>query len=56
MLRRTRLGILLKDGGQEILEPVGTICRQVMHWDDEKWSAEFERYKEIISRYYMVPA
>lgn len=55
MLRRTRLGILLKDGGQEILGPVGEICREVMGWDDEKWDAEVERYRDIISRYYMVP-
>lgn len=55
MLRRTRLGILLKNGGREILEPVGAICREVKHWDDETWAAEVERYREIIERYYAVP-
>jgi len=55
MLRRTRLGILLENGGSEVLDRVGPICREVLGWNDEKWRLEVARYRGVIDRYYMVP-
>jgi len=55
MLRRTRLGILLKDGGAEILGPVETLCRDLLGWDDHKWQQEIDRYQQVIAQHYMVP-
>jgi len=56
MLRRTRLGILLKNGGAEILDRIEPLCRELLGWDDAKWRGEVARYHDIIARYYMVPA
>ena len=55
MLRRTRLGILLKHGGREILDRIEPLCRELLGWDDAVWSGEVRRYLDIIARYYMVP-
>jgi glycerol-3-phosphate dehydrogenase len=55
MLRRTRLGILLKDGGAEMLEPIGMLCREILGWDDDVWRVEVQRYRDVIGHYYMIP-
>jgi len=56
MLRRTRLGILLKDGGVEVLGQIEMLCRELLGWDAETWRIEVERYQQVIARYYMVPS
>ncbi|MBT8047261.1 MAG: glycerol-3-phosphate dehydrogenase/oxidase [Xanthomonadales bacterium] len=56
MLRRTRLGILIKNGGAGILDQIKPLCREVLGWTEEKWDFEVQRYLQIIDRYYMVPA
>ncbi|HMN73502.1 MAG TPA: glycerol-3-phosphate dehydrogenase/oxidase [Rhodoblastus sp.] len=56
MLRRTRLGLLLRDGGAAILPRVGEIAREEMRWDDARWRVEEERYRALIARCYSVPA
>jgi glycerol-3-phosphate dehydrogenase len=56
MLRRTRLGILLENGGREVLESIRSLCQEVKHWDDEKWASELDRYRDVINHYYTVPA
>jgi glycerol-3-phosphate dehydrogenase len=55
LLRRTRLGILLREGGVEFLPRIGNICRAELAWDDERWRAEAERYREIWRRHYSLP-
>ncbi len=55
MLRRTRLGLLLKNGGEEVLDDVRGIAAEVRGWSDEQWRAERERYLSVISSYYSVP-
>jgi glycerol-3-phosphate dehydrogenase len=55
LLRRTRLGILLHEGGVEFLPRIGNICRAELAWDDERWRAEAERYREIWRRHYSLP-
>ncbi len=55
MLRRTRLGLLLADGGEEVLGDVGTMVREVCGWSNSRWNREIDRYREIIRTYYTVP-
>ncbi|MCB1541353.1 MAG: hypothetical protein KDJ25_11055, partial [Rhodoblastus sp.] len=55
LLRRTRLGLLLRDGGAEILPRAGEIARAELGWDDARWRAEAERYRALIARCYSLP-
>lgn len=56
MLRRTRLGLLMKNGGEEILEDIKKIIAEVLHWNEQRWQSELGRYQEIIERHYSVPS
>lgn len=56
MLRRTRLGLLLRDGGADILPHVREIAREELGWDDTVWRAEEDRYRALIARCYSLPA
>jgi len=55
LLRRTRIGLLLKQGGQEILDEVRQICQRYLDWNDEKWNEELRRYQQILNHYYGLP-
>lgn len=44
MLRRTRLGILLPQGGREVLKIVESIARPILNWDEPRWNREKELY------------
>lgn len=55
MLRRTRLGLLLTNGGEEWLNEIGTLFREVRGWADPHWASEKNRYRDIIRTYYTVP-
>lgn len=56
MLRRTRLGILLPEGGAAILGRVRDIALAEAGWDDARWRAEEERYRALIARCHALPA
>jgi glycerol-3-phosphate dehydrogenase len=56
MLRRTRLGLLLENGGEEVLDDVRKISIEIPGWTEQKWESEIYRYREIISKYYTIPA
>ena len=56
LLRRTRIGLLLDDGGQEVFEGIKTICQQYLKWDELQWQSECERYQNIIKKHYSLPA
>ena len=55
MLRRTRLGLLLPNGGAEILDAIEPLCRELLGWSAGTWVAERERYADIVRRYYSLP-
>ena len=55
MLRRTRLGLLLEDGGEAVLDDVRRIAKEVCGWTTEQWQWERKRYLEVIKKYYTVP-
>jgi glycerol-3-phosphate dehydrogenase len=50
LLRRTRIGLVVKDGGREILPRVKEICMTELAWDEARWNAEAARYLEIWQR------
>lgn len=56
LLRRTRLGLLLREGGAEALPGVSAIAREELGWDDARWRAEEDRYRSLIARCYSLPA
>jgi glycerol-3-phosphate dehydrogenase len=55
LLRRTRLGILLPEGGREILPEVRAICQRELGWDDARWEAEVTAYLELSDCCYSLP-
>jgi glycerol-3-phosphate dehydrogenase len=54
MLRRTRIALLLENGGRTILPEVRAICQPLLGWDDEKWCREEQDYLETWQRFYGV--
>jgi glycerol-3-phosphate dehydrogenase len=55
LLRRTRLGMCLADGGSEIFAPVREICMTELGWDQQQWQSELSRYQDIWQRFYYFP-
>ncbi|WP_416395018.1 glycerol-3-phosphate dehydrogenase/oxidase [Allohahella sp. A8] len=56
LLRRTRLGNLLPNGGTELFGRLEPLCRQHLHWDDARWRNERLRYEDLYSRYFSIGA
>jgi glycerol-3-phosphate dehydrogenase len=55
LLRRTRLGLLLPDGGAAHFQRAGAICRAELGWDDARWFAETQRYVDLHREHYSLP-
>ncbi len=55
LLRRTRLGLLLRDGAAALLPRIKPIVQQELRWDEFRWEVEEQRYRELIARCYAVP-
>lgn len=55
LLRRTRLGNLLPEGGAALFEQIEPLCRQHLGWDTARWQAECSRYRALWQRSYSVP-
>jgi len=47
LLRRLRLGLLLPEGGREILPRVRSIIQAELGWDDLRWEKEAEAYSTL---------
>ena len=52
LLRRVRLGLLLPQGGREVMPRVRAIAQPELGWDDQRWQAEEARYWDIWQRCY----
>ena len=52
LLRRTRLGILLPEGGMDVMDKVKVLTQGELPWTDEDWQREISRYQEIYRRAY----
>ncbi|HEY8025599.1 MAG TPA: glycerol-3-phosphate dehydrogenase/oxidase [Burkholderiaceae bacterium] len=55
MLRRTRLGLLLRGGGIEMLPRIRAICQSELRWDDARWEGEQAAYLALWQRCYAPP-
>ncbi|HSW13189.1 MAG TPA: glycerol-3-phosphate dehydrogenase/oxidase [Solimonas sp.] len=55
LLRRTRLGLLLPQGGEAQLLRIGALCRAELGWDEARWQAERDAYREHWRRQHAPP-
>jgi len=55
LLRRTRLGLLLKNGAEELFTPLADIFQQELGWNKAKWQDEVIRYNAIWQQCYYLP-
>jgi len=56
LLRRVRLGLLVKDGARSHLSRIRTICQPELGWDDAQWEAEAEAYLSLWDCCYALPS
>ena len=55
LLRRSRIGLLIKDGGFVFEKRIKEICLNDAGWSQEKWLEEKARYRAIWRKYYSLP-
>lgn len=56
LLRRTRVGLFLTEGGKAFEERIKDICQRELGWDDTQWSQQWDAYQTVWHQYYSVPA
>ncbi len=56
LLRRTRLGLLLPEGGAAWLPAWAPMLQDALGWDAPRWAREVSRYRALVARCYAVPA
>jgi len=47
LLRRTRLGLVLPQGGHAWLEPLRNIAQPELGWSDQRWAEEVDAYRRL---------
>ncbi|KQQ96826.1 glycerol-3-phosphate dehydrogenase/oxidase [Massilia sp. Leaf139] len=55
LLRRTRIGLLLRRGGIEHLARIRAICQPELGWNDARWEEEFAAYETTWMNHYSLP-
>ncbi len=55
LLRRTRLGLCLPNGGKPVYPALQVMFASERGWDNSCWQAEVARYEAIWNRYYSLP-
>ncbi|MBF5057367.1 glycerol-3-phosphate dehydrogenase [Alcanivorax sp. 521-1] len=55
LLRRTRLGLLRRDGGEGLAERLRALTGELLGWDETRWRQEWARYQDLRARFYGVP-
>ncbi len=55
MLRRLRLGILLPNGGSELLSEVRPLLKRALGWSEGKWKEEVSRFLSIYQAAHGIP-
>ncbi len=55
LLRRTRIGNFLKDGGMQVLRQFRSEIKRELSWSNKKWEDEMKRYKKIWVQSYSLP-
>jgi glycerol-3-phosphate dehydrogenase len=56
LLRRLRLGIVVPDGGNNLLPKIRTVTQSELGWSDECWDNEELAYKQLLEKSYSVPS
>lgn len=56
LLRRTRLGLLLRGGGLGVLPQIRKLVQPELGWSDSEWEQQVNRYREVWNTSYRVPA
>jgi glycerol-3-phosphate dehydrogenase len=56
LLRRTRIGLLVRNGGAHLLPRVRAICQAELGWSDDRWRAEQSSYLSLWRRHYSLPS
>ena len=55
LLRRTRLGMCLPRGGDDLYPALKALFATERQWDDQRWETELTRYEAIWNSYYSLP-
>ncbi|MGQ7818505.1 glycerol-3-phosphate dehydrogenase/oxidase [Metapseudomonas furukawaii] len=55
LLRRTRIGLLLAEGGRAELPRIRALCQPLLGWDDARWADEEDHYLTLWRRCYSLP-
>jgi len=55
LLRRTRLGLLLAEGGRAELAGIRMLCQGRLGWSDQRWQEEEDRYLALWQTSYSLP-
>jgi glycerol-3-phosphate dehydrogenase len=55
LLRRTRLGSVMQNGGEALFPEIERICAQELQWNAERWRSELARYRDIWRKHYYLP-
>ncbi|MCY7259889.1 glycerol-3-phosphate dehydrogenase C-terminal domain-containing protein, partial [Pseudomonas protegens] len=55
LLRRTRLGLLLAEGAAQYLPAIRRLCQPRLGWDDARWLAEEQCYRDLWQRHHSLP-
>jgi glycerol-3-phosphate dehydrogenase len=55
MMRRTRLGLLMPQGGAATFHKLQQICKQELGWTAKRWKDEQTRYQKLWRQYYSLP-
>ncbi|WP_320819339.1 glycerol-3-phosphate dehydrogenase/oxidase [Thalassolituus sp.] len=55
LLRRTRIGLLVEEGGMIFEDRIRAICQPLLAWSDVQWQQEALRYREIWRQHYSLP-
>ncbi|MCE3262207.1 MAG: FAD-dependent oxidoreductase [Pseudoduganella sp.] len=55
MLRRSRLGLQLAQGGAAVLPRIRAICQAELQWDEQRWAAEEAAYLALCRANYSLP-
>jgi len=56
LLRRTRLGLLLRQGGEQLFDALQRIFSDELDWNEQQWQAEVSRYRRIWQSHYSLPS
>ena len=56
LLRRTRVGLFLRSGGEDFQSKIKEICQQELNWNDQQWQTEWSNYQTLWHKSYSIPA